>query len=158
MRLYEAFLGGLQRPLQTITYIMRYLTFINIALIACHSLLYPYIHYGFLSSVVMMCGLYLCYVYPRYMRVNVNGTKYTIDGGELMVVDALLHIVPWCFVMYTYGPFYGNNLIGTALFLYAYGYISYTQKWYKLRPLDIKLLWVMGTMLLAVIYLKSHET
>lgn len=119
-----------------------------------------------LTSMTVVGGVYLTYVYPRRFVLALDGSRcgtdadacWTFEGHALRVVDLLLHWVPWILVLRFCGPHRHPRhrapwaTAGLVLAYLTYvGGVSGALDVYQARPVDLACIVVAMTAITAVI-------
>jgi hypothetical protein len=98
----------LENPTQIPVVYVQWFTLWSLTLVLLHKYLYTSVNLLFISSIVLVCGLAITYIYPRYIKVSVGDQTETIEGTELKIIDFLFHWLPFLFILWTYGDYYAN--------------------------------------------------
>jgi len=91
--------------------VWQHLTAWSFALILLHKWTYRYINLLFLSGTVLVLALYISYIKPGYIKYHDLQGSYKITGHVKVTIDLLFHCLPFVFVWFKYGKYYGGHRV-----------------------------------------------
>jgi hypothetical protein len=88
---------------------LSYLTNLSLILVLIAPYIYKYIDLLFLSLFVCVGGLYVSYLNPGIVVIEVQDNVYEINGVFKIIFDVILHVLPLLYILTRYGEYYKSN-------------------------------------------------